>query len=75
MSDSSPISTPGDPHVRLQKSPSEHNADAVNQHQYKSAIGFLMYALIGTRPDIAFAVSAVSQYNNNSGACHWTTVR
>lgn len=34
-----------------------------------------MYAMIGTRPDIAYAVSAVSQYSTNSGPSHWTAVR
>ena len=75
MSESSPISTPADPHVRLLKSPPDHNADSVNQQRYQSAVGSLMYAMIGTRPDIAFAVSAVSQHNNNPGAAHWTAVR
>jgi len=30
--------------------------------------------MIGTRPDIAFAVSAVSQYSTNPGPMHWTAV-
>jgi len=34
-----------------------------------------MYAMIGTRPDIAFAVSAVSQHSSNPGPAHWTAVR
>ena len=75
MSESSPISTLADPHVRLLKSPPDHKADSVNQQQYQSAVGSLMYTMIGTRPDIAFAVSAVSQHNNNPGAAPWTAVR
>lgn len=33
-----------------------------------------MYAMIGTRPDIAFAVSVVSQHNNYPAVAHWTAV-
>jgi len=34
-----------------------------------------MYTMIGTRPDIAFAVSIVSQHSSNPGPSHWTAVR
>jgi hypothetical protein len=42
---------------------------------YQSAIGSLMYAMLGTRPDIAYAVGAVSQYCSNPGRGHWTAVK
>jgi hypothetical protein len=32
------------------------------QKQYQSIIGSLMYAMLGTRPDLAYAVSSLSQY-------------
>lgn len=34
-----------------------------------------MYAMLGTRPDIAFAVSVVSRYGSNPTPAHWTTVK
>jgi hypothetical protein len=34
-----------------------------------------MYAMLGTRPDIAFAVTALSQFNSNPGQPHWTAVK
>ena len=34
---------------------------------YASLVGALMYAAIGTQPDIAFAVGALSRYLNNPG--------
>ena len=42
---------------------------------YQSAVGSLMYMMIGTRPDIAFAVGAVSRYMANPGKAHWTAVK
>jgi hypothetical protein len=38
---------------------------------YREAIGSLMYAAVATRPDIAFAISALSQFLNNPGDLHW----
>ena len=72
MADSTPIATPADPHVPLLKSPSEPEADTINQEWYHSAVLLLMYAMIGTRPDMAFTVSTVSQHNTNPGDPHWT---
>ncbi|UYV74011.1 hypothetical protein LAZ67_11001823 [Cordylochernes scorpioides] len=34
-----------------------------------------MYLMTGTRPDIAYAVSRVSQFMNNPGPSHWTAVK
>jgi len=34
-----------------------------------------MYAMVGSRPDIAFPVSAVSQHSTNPGPSQWTAVR
>jgi len=31
---------------------------------YQSAVGAIMYAMLGTRPDIAFAVTQLSQFSN-----------
>ena len=75
ISESAPVSTPADLHTHLQISPPEHQADSINQQRYQSAVGSLMYAMIGSRRDIAFAVSAVSQHSSNPGAAHWTAVR
>jgi hypothetical protein len=33
-----------------------------------------MYAMLGTRPDIAFAVTALSQFCSNPGQPRWTAV-
>ena len=42
---------------------------------YREAIGSLMYASVGTRPDISFAVSTLSQFIDNPGHTHWEAVK
>jgi hypothetical protein len=42
---------------------------------YQSAVGSLMYAMLGTRPDIAFAISVVSRYTSNPTTQHQTAVK
>ena len=41
---------------------------------YASAVGSLMYAIICTRPDLAYAVSIVSRFMSNAGKQHWKEV-
>lgn len=40
-------------------------------YAYQSLIGTLMYAMLGTRPDIAFAVGTLSKFSSNPGRIHW----
>jgi hypothetical protein len=42
---------------------------------YANLIGALMYAAIGTRPDIAFAVGALSIFLSNPGRLHWNEAK
>src|SRR5579871_3623960 len=42
---------------------------------YQSAIGSLMYLMLRTRLDIAFAVRALSQFNSNYGNEHWQAIK
>ena len=37
---------------------------------YASAIGSIMYAMLCTRPDVAFALSVTSRYQANPGETH-----
>ncbi|UYV63214.1 hypothetical protein LAZ67_2003462 [Cordylochernes scorpioides] len=49
--------------------------EEMNKIPYRQTIGSLMYLMTGTRPDIAYAVSRVSQFMNNPGPSHWTAVK
>jgi hypothetical protein len=42
---------------------------------YKAVVGSLMYAMVGTRPDLAFLVSMVSQFMSRAGPSHWMAVK
>ena len=67
--------TPADPHIRLVKSSPEFTATAEEKQKYQSAVGSLIYAMLGTRPDLAYAVSRVCQYSTNPSPMHWTAVK
>jgi hypothetical protein len=42
---------------------------------YASAIRSIMYAMICTRLDVSYALSAMSRYQSNYGDAHWTIVK
>ena len=43
---------------------------AVNRVEYQSKVGNIMYAMLGTRPDLAYAVSALSKFNSCTITTH-----
>nr|GFB28572.1 retrotransposon protein, putative, Ty1-copia subclass [Tanacetum cinerariifolium] len=42
---------------------------------YALAVGFIMYAVRCTRPDVAFAQNITSRFQQNPGDIYWTTVK
>lgn len=42
---------------------------------YSSALGAIMYAMLGTRPDIAYAVSVLSQFMHDPRLPHWKALK
>ena len=38
---------------------------------YASAIGFIMYAMLCTRPDVCLAISLAGWYQSDPGVDHW----
>lgn len=46
----------------------------VDQLEYSRAIGSLMYAMISTRPDIAYAVGKLSRFTSNPSRHHWHAI-
>ncbi|GKC69999.1 hypothetical protein Tco_1115882 [Tanacetum coccineum] len=42
---------------------------------YASAVGSIMYAVICTRPDVAFAQNITSRFQHNPREPHWTAMK
>jgi hypothetical protein len=76
--DLKPSSIPMDPAIPLSKSQSPSRLEDIAKMRnipYREAVGSLMYAAMGTRPDIAFATSTVAQFSDNPGWVHWEAVK
>ena len=50
-------------------------ATAAEITHYQSIIGSLLYLMIGTRPDIAFTVTHLSQFSTNPTKDHYKAVQ
>ncbi|GJW28897.1 zinc finger, CCHC-type containing protein [Tanacetum coccineum] len=61
-----PVSIPMDTSEKLMP----NNGQAVSQLEYSRVIGYLMYAMTCTRPDIAFVVGKLSSYTSYPGTQH-----
>ena len=42
---------------------------------YTSVVGSLMYAMMGTRPDLAYTVGVLRRYSANPKQCHWEAAK
>src|SRR5205809_5275806 len=78
MSEARLVTTPLAGHFRLSskqcpQSPGED--DEMSRVPYASAVWSLMYAMVCTRPDLAFAVSTVSRFMSDPGKQHWEAVK
>ncbi|KAG8477010.1 hypothetical protein CXB51_030151 [Gossypium anomalum] len=77
MQSAKPVSTPLAAHFRLSSALSPQSDDEIeyiSHVPYSSAVGSLMYAMVCSRPDLSYAVSAVSRYMANPGKEHWKTL-
>ena len=74
MTDWKPVSTPMDVNTKLTRT-EEEPSDEEKRLPYRELVGALMYLAVATRPDIAFAVSALSQFNTNYSQIHWSVAK
>nr|GEU83116.1 retrovirus-related Pol polyprotein from transposon TNT 1-94 [Tanacetum cinerariifolium] len=51
------------------------DVERMSKVPYANAVGSLMYLMVCTRPDMAYAVSVVSKYLANPGKNHWEAVK
>lgn len=73
MSECKPVSSPLDPNKKLKAC--EENGVPVDSELYQSIIGSLMYLATSTRPDISYAVSALSQFNSRPTHEHFVAAK
>jgi hypothetical protein len=76
--DFKPVSMPMDPLTCLTsdqspKSTAENTCMATIP--YKEAVGTLMYARLGTCPDITYAIQVLSKFLKDPGEAHWEAVK
>jgi len=78
MSNSKTVSTPLGHHTKLsikQCPQSEDEKQEMESTTYASRVGSIMYGMVCSRPDLAYAVSIVSRFMANSGIVHWQVLK
>jgi transposase InsO family protein len=78
LQDANAVSTPLPTSTRLTRDMSPQTSQEIASMRdvpYLRAIGSIMYAMLGTRPDIAYAVGVLSQYGSNPGPEHWAALK
>ena len=76
--DLKPVSTSMETHNKLSSSQSPATTAQFAQMRdvpYHEAVGSLMYASLGTRPNISFAVQTLSHFSTKPGIAHWDAVK
>ncbi|XP_062104529.1 secreted RxLR effector protein 161-like [Humulus lupulus] len=76
--DAKTVCTPTAANVRLEAVKGElsnEEATYMDNLPYSSAVGSIMYAMIGTRPDIAYGVSLISRFMSKPARSHWQVVK
>lgn len=71
MADCKPANSPCDLARQLIAEHDQPKSDV----PYREAVGSLLFLVQGTRPDLAFAVSNVSRFNDKYDDSHWTAVK
>jgi transposase InsO family protein len=78
MQDSKPVETPMATDTKLTRNMAAVTIEEKEEMEnipYQSAVGSLMYAMVCTRPDLAFSVGATSRYLSAPGKRHWEEVK
>ena len=73
MQDCKPVSTPVSSSSKLIKATDKD--EGVDQKEYQSAIGSLMYLSVSTRLDIPYAVSSLARFTSKPTNEHWTALK
>src|SRR5258708_19314159 len=69
MADCKPAPTPL-PEKTVLRAATDDEVREARSYPYLQVIGSVMYAMLGTRPDIAYAVSTLSRFASRPGMSH-----
>jgi Reverse transcriptase (RNA-dependent DNA polymerase) len=78
MSDCKPASTPfpaGYKPVKVMDEPTNDELKEMDDKPYINLVGSLMYAMVATRPDLAFAVGALGKFSAKPRLQHWNAAK
>ncbi|XP_060960840.1 secreted RxLR effector protein 161-like [Cannabis sativa] len=54
---------------------SKAEKEEMSKIPYANAIGSVMYVMVSTRPDLAYAISVLSRFMTNPGKTHWLAMK
>ena len=72
------VSTPIPAHYKLKYAKgllTESERHYMERVPYSNAVGSMMYAMIPTRPDIAYAIRVVNRFMSYPSKAHWQAVK
>jgi len=75
MADCKPVTTPLDPSIKLTRGTTENIEDKCDSTLFRQIVGGLMFLMTGTRPDIAAAVSIISQFFESPTDSHFAAAK
>ena len=70
-----PLRIPLSEGIHLEKAPDDYMAKNKFRMHYQAMIGSLIYLMIGSRPDIAWSITHLSQYMQNPMQLHVDTCK
>ena len=76
MKDAKPVAMPLNPGDNMFVSPvDDEERQLMKRKPYSKLVGSLMYAAIGSRPDIAYAVSTLARFMHNPAPIQWALAK
>jgi hypothetical protein len=69
------VLTPMDANVKLYSAEDRGEKELDDITDYQAVVGSLMYTPLATRPDISYAVAAISRYNSRPFTSHMTAAK
>lgn len=75
LADANECATPMEPKTDWSLRHDDVLLDPSQTKQYQAAIGSLIYLMLGSRPDLAYAINKLAQYSSKPTQRHWKGVK